>query len=88
MEKINALRDRIDKIDEEILHLLKERMEISKTIGRIKRGQGAPIRDPQRENEKYSILKEKAVELGLNPEDVNEIFRKIVEMSIRIQQQT
>lgn len=87
MEKIKALRNKIDEIDMEILLLLKERMEISKTIGKIKREHGVPIRDPQREREKCSSIMEKAAELGLKPEEISEIFQKIMEMSIRTQQQ-
>ncbi|MEM0313000.1 MAG: chorismate mutase [Candidatus Bathyarchaeia archaeon] len=88
LERIDALRNKIDEIDEKILLLLKERTEISRTIGRIKREHGVPIRDTQREKEKCGLIREKAAELGLNPEEVNAIFQKIIEMSIHTQQQT
>lgn len=86
MEKITALRQKIDEVDEKILLLLKERIEISKKIGRIKRKQGIPVKDLGREEEKYNQVKEKALKLGLNPEDVMNIYRKIIDMSIHVQE--
>lgn len=86
MEKITALRQKIDEIDDKILSLLKERIEISKKIGEIKRKQGIPVKDLRREEEKYSQVKEKALKLGLNPEDVTNIYRKIIDMSIHVQE--
>ncbi|MEM1563491.1 MAG: chorismate mutase [Candidatus Bathyarchaeia archaeon] len=86
MEKITALRQKIDEIDDKILSLLKERIEISKKIGEIKRKQGILVKDLRREEEKYSQVKEKALKLGLNPEDVTNIYRKIIDMSIHVQE--
>lgn len=86
MEKITALRQKIDEIDEKILLLLKKRIEISKKIGEIKRKQGIPVKDPGREGEKYKQVLERALKLGLNPEDVINIYQKIIDMSIRVQE--
>ncbi|MBS7646461.1 MAG: chorismate mutase [Candidatus Bathyarchaeia archaeon] len=85
MEKIAALRQKIDEIDEKILLLLKERIEVSKKIGEIKQKQGIPVRDPKREEEKYKHISEKAAEFGLDAEDVKNLFQKIIDISIRIQ---
>lgn len=86
MKEVARLRKKIDEIDEKILLLLRERLEISKEIGRIKREHGAPLKDPQREKEKYEQLIEKAVELGLDSEEVKEIYHKIIAMSVRTQE--
>lgn len=87
LKKITSLRQKIDEIDGKILLLLKERVEIAQKIGEIKRKQGVPIRDPKREREKYKQITAKASELKLNPEDVKEIYRKIIDMSIHSQGQ-
>jgi len=87
-EKITTLRRKIDDIDEKILLLLKERVEISKKLGEIKRERGIPLRDPEREKEKYDQITEKASKLKLNREDVKEIYRKIIDMSIHAQEQS
>jgi len=52
-EKIAELRRKIDEVDEKILLLLKERFEIAKEIGMEKRKHGMPLRDFERENEKF-----------------------------------
>jgi len=67
LERIKSLRKDIDEIDERILHFLKDRVEICKTVGTIKRENKIPIRDQQREEEQYRNLMKRASELGLDP---------------------
>lgn len=86
MEKIAELRQKIDEIDEKILLLLKERIEISKEIGDIKWKQRIPIKDPKREKAKYRQIAKRALELGLNPEEIKNIYQKIIDMSTYIQE--
>lgn len=88
MEKISDFRKKIDEIDEEILLLLKERIEVSKLIGQVKRKSGAPIRDIEREKEKYEQVLKKAVELGLNLNAVKNVYENIIAMSIQAQEQS
>ncbi|MCS7125213.1 MAG: chorismate mutase [Candidatus Bathyarchaeota archaeon] len=85
-EKITALRQKIDEIDEKILLLLKERIEISKKIGEEKRKRGIPLRDLERENEKYRQIAEKASKLKLDPEEVKKVYREIIDMSVHAQE--
>ncbi|MCS7114678.1 MAG: chorismate mutase [Nitrososphaerota archaeon] len=87
MDKIAELREKIDEIDNEILRLLKERNEVSKLIGDIKRSKGMPIRDQEREREKYSRILKRAAELGLSLETVKNIYKNIIDMSIQAQEQ-
>lgn len=49
--ELNLLRKKIDEIDEKLLNLLKERLEVSKKIGEIKKKKNMPIYDPIREQE-------------------------------------
>jgi chorismate mutase len=86
LERVTNLRKKIDKIDEEILLLLKERVEVSELIGKIKREEGTPIRDPKREEEKYRQIIKRASELGLSLENVENIYRNIIAMSIQAQE--
>ncbi len=86
MERILALRKKVDEIDEKILYFLKERVEVCKSIGAIKREHGIPIRDYQREDEVYKNTMRKASELELNPPEVKAIYQKIMAMSARAQE--
>jgi len=86
LERILALRKKVDEIDEKILYFLKERVEVCKSIGAIKREQGIPIRDYQREDDVYTNIMRKASELELNPQEVKAIYQKIMAMSARAQE--
>jgi chorismate mutase len=86
MERIRSLRKEIDAIDERILHLLKERVEVCKTIGATKREHHMPIRDPQREEEQYRHIMKGASELGLKPLEVNAVYREIIAMCMHAQE--
>ncbi|UCE57855.1 MAG: chorismate mutase [Candidatus Bathyarchaeota archaeon] len=85
MERILASRKRIDEIDEKILHLLKERIEVCREIGVIKRQLKIPIRDSHREGEVHTNITRKASELGLNLQKVKVIYREVVAMSTHVQ---
>ncbi len=85
MERIKSLRKDIDEIDERILHFLKDRVEICKTVGAIKRENGIPIRDQQREEEQYRNLMKRASELGLDPHEVKAVYREIIAMGMHAQ---
>jgi len=86
LEKILPLRKKVDEIDEQILRFLKERVEVSKSIGKMKREHGIPVRDYKRENEQYKNVMTKASKLGLNPNEVKAIYREIIAMSIHAQE--
>jgi chorismate mutase len=86
-EKIAELRRKIDEVDEKILLLLKERFEIAKEIGMEKRKHGMPLRDFERENEKFRKMMEKALKLKLDPGAVREVYRKIIDMSVYAQEE-
>ena len=74
MKDISSLRGKIDEIDEEILNLLKKRVELAGTIGALKREKGLPIRDEAREEEVYARLSERAKALGIAVSDLKSIY--------------
>ena len=86
MEDIQKLRKKIDEIDEHILRLLGDRSEICRSIGLLKKDNGLPITDTIRENEVYTNIKSKAPDFGLEPEQIEAIFRQIVNMCSNIQE--
>lgn len=49
LAKIAALRGRIDRLDGQLVKLLNERTAVALSIGRLKRGHGARIYVPSRE---------------------------------------
>jgi chorismate mutase len=85
MEDIKQLRKRIDEVDEQILQSLIKRTEICRSIGLVKEKHGIPIQDFPRENDVYAHIRERAVELGLEPSHVEAIYRQIVNMCSAVQ---
>ena len=57
---IQDYRDQIDKIDDELLRLFKERMEVARRIAIYKKERGIPALDATREREKLAAIGEKA----------------------------
>lgn len=85
MEKIRQLRKKIDEVDGQILRSLSQRAEICRSIGLVKDKHRLPIQDFPRENDVCAHIREKAVELGLDPAYVEAIYRQIVNMCSAVQ---
>jgi len=80
-----ALRKKIDTIDENFVLLLKDRIELCKRIGKIKEENGLAVKDLRREDEVYLHIMGKALELGLDPQKVEAIFKQIIDLSVSVQ---
>ncbi len=86
MEDIEQMRKRIDEVDEQILSFLGERAKICRTIGETKKANGKPVKDADRENQVYKCVREKAREFGLDPAQVEAVYREIVNMCSSVQE--
>lgn len=80
-----ALRKKIDEIDKKIVYLLKDRIELCKSIGAVKGESGLAVRDYTREDEVYLNIMGKALELGLDPQKVEAIFKGIIALGALVQ---
>ncbi len=85
MEEIEKLRSDLDNIDMEILQLLMRRTKIVKQIGLIKKQYDIPVVDRRREKEVYDNAKEFALEHELNLDQIESIFREIIQFSKKVQ---
>jgi len=85
LENITALRKKIDTIDEKLVCLLKDRIEMCKRIGKIKEENGLAVKDLRREDEVYLHVMSKALEMGLDPQKVEAIFKQIVALGVSVQ---
>ena len=86
MADIRQLRKRIDTMDEQILHALGERAKICREIGLAKKNQAIPIRDVMRESQVYRHVREKAAQFTLDPDQVEAVYREIVNMCSSVQE--
>jgi chorismate mutase len=85
LENITALRKKIDTIDENLVRLLKDRIKLCKRIGKIKEENGLAVKDLRREDEVYLHIMSNALELGLDPQKVEAIFKQIVALGVSVQ---
>lgn len=77
---LNELRNRIDKLDSQLLDLLNQRMEVVREVGALKRHQNTVIYRPERE--KYIIDRLDAMNSGLLTRPALEaIFQEIFAVS-------
>lgn len=82
-QALQAFRDRIDELDDQLVRLLAERFEITKSVGSYKAAEGLPPADPKREKEQIERLRAIAEETGMDGAFSEKVFRLIVDEVIR-----
>lgn len=75
---LEVLRARIEKTDDAILGLLKQRMGLARAIGVTKAASGLPVLDPAREARVVRRAAARAGELGMPAEEVRSLFWSII----------
>ena len=85
-ETINQLRAKIDVIDENLIHALAQRMEISRRIGASKRENNIAILQTGRWEAVLADVCAKGRERGLDEDFVKTVFNAIHEASIKAQE--
>ena len=83
---LSALRDRISAVDRQILTLLVSRQAIVEEIAAAKLAAASPFRDPAREDQLLTRLREDAAALGLDPHGVERLYRVVLELSVAHQE--
>lgn len=76
---LKQLRDQIDWIDSEIVVQLGRRIQMAREIARIKKREGTPILDLNRETEIKANMRGLAKEQGISPLVVEEIIQLILD---------
>ena len=77
------LRDQIRGIDDELLTLVRKRLEVARRVADAKRDAGLPVLDPAREAAVVRYAGEFAREHGLVEEDVRALFWALVGLTRR-----
>ena len=79
------LRAEIKSINSQILKLLARRAKVSKNIGAYKKKNKLKITDKKQEKEVFSKLRKQSRKLRLNLKFVDDVFKRIVKESKRLQ---
>ena len=82
---IDDLRKRVDDLDTRIVKLIAERMQVTRDIGKEKKGGGIPIEDKAREQTVLEKVKDLAQAENLNPVELEKIYLGIISASKEVQ---
>lgn len=83
---IEALRARIDEIDERLVALLSERAACALAIGKLKEVAGVPIYQPTREAEVLRHVR--TVNIGpLDDDAIGRLFERVIDEARRLERQ-
>lgn len=85
VHELQALRSRIDKVDEEIIHLLGKRMRITEELGRFKKEESVTIFQIDRWKEILESRTMLAEQVGLSKEFILKYLEQLHKESIRTQ---
>jgi chorismate mutase/prephenate dehydratase len=83
---LSRLRDRIDAVDRQIIALLAERQQIVVEVAMAKLDAASPFRDREREERLLLRLREHATAAGLDPHQIERLYRVVMDMSVAHQE--
>jgi len=79
---LQAIREAIEEIDREILTHLRRRMSLAEEVAGAKLRTAYPFRDEPREDLVIQRVRHAAVERGIDPHEVERLYRVILDMSV------
>lgn len=85
---LEELRRRLSEVDRDLIGLIAARQKIVAEIGAHKIQNSVPTRDYEREAEVLKSARDRARQLGLDPELVEQIMRLLIRSSLTHQEQT
>ncbi|MBE2898445.1 bifunctional chorismate mutase/prephenate dehydrogenase [Pasteurellaceae bacterium 20609_3] len=88
MEPLKPLRDEIDRIDKTLLSLLAKRLALVAQVGQVKHEHGLPVYVPEREAQMLSARRQEAENLGVPPDLIEDILRRVMRESYQNEHKT
>lgn len=82
---LEQLRCAIDAVDDRLVALLAERVALARAVAEVKREQGLPIVDPEREAAVVERTAALAREAGLDDGEVRALYWRLLALSRREQ---
>ena len=80
------LRDKLTRLDRQILNLVAQRIGAAKEIGALKRAAGESTRDFRREKNVIDGARSTAIEIGLEPDLAESLLRLLIRSSLTAQE--
>ncbi len=86
-EEIGPLREEINRLNEEILEKISERVVVALRIGEVKKRYGVPVVDRTREEAVLDRMGGLATDYELDPEAVRRVFREIIDLCVKAEEE-
>ncbi|MCE9677979.1 bifunctional chorismate mutase/prephenate dehydrogenase [Shewanella sp. AS1] len=80
-EELEKLRGHIDNLDQQLLHLLRRRLDLVGQVGAVKHAAGVPIYAPEREASMLAKRREEAAKMNVSPQLIEDILRRLMRES-------
>lgn len=78
---LENLRGLIDSVDQQLIHLLRKRLDLVAQVGAVKHGAGLPIYAPQREASMLAKRRSEAESMNVSPQLIEDILRRLMRES-------
>jgi len=85
-DEIRPHRETIDRLNNEIIDKLKERVGAALKIGEIKKQYGKPVVDKTREQAILDRIREKAEAKDMDPDGLERIFKEIIKLCVEAEE--
>ncbi len=85
-DEIGPHRETIDRLNNEIIDKLKERVEAALQIGEIKKRHGKPVVDKTREQAILDRIRVKAEAKDMAPDGLERIFKEIIRLCVEAEE--
>ncbi|CAM3861861.1 bifunctional chorismate mutase/prephenate dehydrogenase [Rheinheimera salexigens] len=85
-QALSPLRQQIDAIDSQLVALLAKRAQVTAQVGIVKQEFALPVYVPEREQALITARREQATALGVSPELVEDILRRMMRESYQTQE--
>ncbi len=79
--KLKDLRKKLDEVDKELVDVIAKRIAIIPEVAEVKKEEGIPRSDPEREKRILEAKRELAEEKGISPDVVEDIFQRLIQES-------
>lgn len=85
-EEIRPHRETIDRLNNEIIEKIEERVLAALKIGEIKKRHGKPVVDKTRERAILDRIRGKAEAKNIDPEGIERIFKEIIRLCVEAEE--
>ncbi len=87
MEKLNKLREEINSIDSEIISLIKKRLAVVRKVGKIKKTNNLPVKNPVRERQLITLLTNQAKKAKIPEELIKNIWQELFKLAYKLEKE-